>query len=74
MNLVFEATLSALETQRKEALAELSVHFLRTNEYDKSAIFDAVKKLNEAEGCIETLMKNFIEEENKNEQQDNISG
>jgi hypothetical protein len=72
MNLVFEATLSALETQRKEALAELSVYFLRTNEYDKSAIIDAVKKLNEAEGCIETLMKNFIEE--NNEQQDNISG
>jgi hypothetical protein len=68
MNLIFDATLSAFEAQRKEALAELSIHFLRVNEYDRDAIINSVKKLDEAESCIETLMKNFIEEEeNKDE-------
>jgi hypothetical protein len=67
MNLIFDATLSAFEAQRKEALAELSIHFSRVNEYDRDAIVNSVKKLDEAESCIETLMRNFIEEENKDE-------
>ena len=62
INIIFEATLAQFEAQKAEALAELSI-FFAGSQYDRDELMNAVRKLNEAEKCIQTLHTNFIEPE-----------
>jgi len=61
-NIIFEATLAQFEAQKAEALAELSI-FFSGSQYNRDELMNAVRKLNEAERCIQTLNTNFVESE-----------
>jgi hypothetical protein len=63
VNIIFEATLVQFEAQKHEAIAELSTYFSGERGFKKSEIMNAVRKLAEAERCIKSLEKNFIETE-----------
>lgn len=62
MNIIFEATITQFEAQKSEAIAELSILLSGEKEFNKNQIMNSVRKLADAERCLESLYKNFTEE------------
>lgn len=63
MNIIFEATITQFEAQKSEAIAELSILLSGEKEFNKNQIMNSVRKLADAERCLESLYKNFTEAE-----------
>lgn len=63
MNIIFEATITQFEAQKSEAIAELSILLSGEKEFNKNQIMNSVRKLADAERCLESLYKNFTETE-----------